>query len=351
MSINVDNLSAVLYGINDLRLEQAPLPDDPRHNEVILESQTVGICGSDVHFLTEGRIGPFVMKDPLILGHESSATVVKVGPGVKHLKAGDRVAVEPQIPCRICDSCKHGYYNACPDTKFFATPPYGGSLTRLYKHAADFCFKLPEHVSYEEASLMEPLAVAVHACRRAGVKTGDAVLVVGAGPIGMSAVLVARAFGASKILVTDINGKRVVAAKKLGADFAFVLKSDSDAESNADEIVALMGGPPDVTLECTGAGTSLAIYATKTSGNVCLVGMGSGPVSVPLTYAITKELVITTSLRYANCYPLALSLIADGKVDPRPMITHRFNLEDALEAFETVKRGDGVKVMINCKRE
>jgi len=351
--MSTDNLSAVLYGIDDLRLEQTPLPEEPGHNEVILESHTVGICGSDVHFLTEGRIGPFIMKEPLILGHESSATVVKVGPSVKHLKVGDRVAVEPQIPCRVCDSCKHGHYNVCPDTKFFATPPYNGSLTRLYKHAADFCFKLPDNVSYEEACLMEPLAVAVHACRRAGVKTGDTVLVVGAGPIGMSSILVAKAFGATKILVTDINGKRVDAAHKLGANFSYVIGAGSDAEKNAEEIVTLMGGPPDVTIECTGAGaaTSLAIYATRTSGTICLVGMGSGPLNVPLTYAITKELMITTSLRYANCYPLALLMIAEGKVDPRPMITHRFDLEHTLEAFETVKRGVGVKVMIKCKRE
>lgn len=351
--MSIDNLSAVLYGINDLRLEQTPLPDEPGHNEVILESHTVGICGSDIHFLTEGRIGPFVMKDPLILGHESSATVLKVGPGVKNLSVGDRVAVEPQIPCRVCESCKHGHYNACPDTKFFATPPYNGSLTRLYKHAADFCFKLPEHVSYEQASLMEPLAVAVHAFRRAGVKTGDVVLVVGAGPIGMSSVLVAKAFGASKILVTDINAKRVAAAHKLGADFSYVLKTDSDAERNAEEIVALLGEAPHVTLDCTGSETavSLAIYATRLNGTVCLVGMAAGLSNVPLTYAITKELIITTSLRYANSYQLALSLIAEGKVDPRPMITHRFDLEQALEAFETVKRGDGVKVMIKCKRD
>jgi len=200
---------------------------------------------------------------------------------------------------------------------------------------------------------MEPLAVAVHACRRAGLKIGDTVLVIGAGPIGMSSILVAKAFGATKILVTDINGKRVEAAKKLGADFSYFLKPDSDAEASAEEIVSLMGGAPDVTLECTGAGaaTSLAIYATRTSGTVCLVGIGSGPMKVPLTYAITKELMIATSLRYANCYPLALSLIADGKVDPRPLITHRFDLEHALEAFEIVKRGEGVKVMIKCKRE
>ncbi|XP_037048754.1 sorbitol dehydrogenase-like [Bradysia coprophila] len=351
--MSTDNLSAVLYGINDLRLEQTPLPDEPGHNEVILESHTVGICGSDIHFLTEGRIGPFVMKEPLILGHESSATVVKVGPSVHHLNVGDRVAVEPQIPCRVCESCKHGHYNVCPDTKFFATPPYNGSLTRLYKHAADFCFKLPEHVSYEEASLMEPLAVAVHACRRAGVKTGDVVLVVGAGPIGMSSVLVAKAFGASKILVTDINAKRVMAAHELGADFSYVLKSGSDAEKNAEEIVALLGDAPHVTLECTGAAAavSLALYATRFSGTVCLVGIASGLSNVPLIYAVAKEVTITTSLRYANCYPLALSLIAEGKVDPRPMITHRFDLEHALEAFETVKRGEGVKVMIKCKRE
>jgi len=346
-----DNLSAVLYGINDLRLEQAPLPGEPGPNEVILESHTVGICGSDIHFLTEGRIGPFVLKDPIILGHESAATVVKVGPGVNNFKPGDRVAVEPQIPCRVCDPCKYGRYNMCPDTKFFATPPYNGSLTRYYAHAADFCFKLPDHVSYEEAALMEPLAVAIQASRRADIKIGDSVLIVGAGPIGMASVLVAKAFGASKVLVTDINARRVEDAQKLGAEFSYVLPRGADAEESANKINELMGGAPDVTLECTGAGpaVSLAIYAAKMGGVVCLVGMGSVPATVPLTYAITKELTLQTSLRYANCYPLALSLIADGKVDPKPMITHRFPLEKALDAFECVKRGDGVKVMIKCK--
>lgn len=247
-----DNLSAVLYGIDDLRLEQKPLPKEPGPNEVILESHTVGICGSDVHFLVEGRIGPIKVTDPLILGHESSATVLKVGPGVSTLKPGDRVAVEPNIPCRVCDACKTGRYNFCPDTKFFGTPPYNGSLTRFYKHAADFCFKLPDNVSYEEATLMEPLAVAIQASRRGGIKTGDTVLVIGAGPIGMASVLVSKAFGASKVLVCDINGKRVEAAARLGAEYKLVLEKGSDPEENAKKIRELMGGEPDVTMECTG---------------------------------------------------------------------------------------------------
>lgn len=344
----MDNLSVVLHAINDLRVEKTPLPSAPGANEVVLESHTVGICGSDVHFLTEGRIGPFILNGPLILGHETSATVVSVGPGVTTLKPGDRVAVEPQIPCRVCNACKIGRYNYCPDTKFFATPPYDGSLRRLFKHAADFCFKLPDHVSYDEATLMEPLAVAVHALRRSGLAVGDNVLVCGAGPIGLVSILVAKAFGAVKICVTDINAKRLAKAVEMGADSSFLVKP-GDVQEHAAEVVKLLGSPPDVSVECSGqaSSTALAIYATKDGGVVQLVGMGSGDVTVPLTTAICKEIDIRTSLRYSNSYPLALSLIAEGKVNPNPLITHRFELEDAIEAFEVVKRGEGIKVMIN----
>lgn len=150
---------------------------------------SVGICGSDVHYLVKGRIGDFIVKKPMIIGHESSGVVCKLGASVKHLKVGDRVAIEPGVPCRYCDQCKRGSYNLCPDMVFCATPPVDGNLTKYYAHAADFCFKLPDHVSMEEGALLEPLSVGIHACRRANVGLGTTCLITGAGPIGLSGIL------------------------------------------------------------------------------------------------------------------------------------------------------------------
>ncbi|RWS28433.1 sorbitol dehydrogenase-like protein [Leptotrombidium deliense] len=197
-----DNLSAVLMKKDVLLLQQMPLPENPKNDEVLLATHTVGICGSDVHYWTHGRIGNFVVEKPMILGHETSATVVAVGENVKHLKPGDRVATEPGVPCRQCNFCKEGKYNLCENIFFFATPPDDGTLTRFFKHPADFCFKLPDHVSYEEGALLEPLSVGVHACKRAGVTVGSDVLVCGAGPIGLVTMLTAKAFGARKVCIT-----------------------------------------------------------------------------------------------------------------------------------------------------
>lgn len=144
----------------------------------------VGICGSDVHYLVHGRIGDFIVKDKMIIGHEASGVVKKLGKNVKNLSLNDRVAIEPGVSCRQCQFCKTGKYNLCPDMKFCATPPYDGNLRRFYAHAADFCFKLPDHVTMEEGALLEPLSVGVHANRRAQVGLGDKILILGAGPIG-----------------------------------------------------------------------------------------------------------------------------------------------------------------------
>jgi len=158
--------------------------------EVLLAMDSVGICGSDVHYLAHGRIGDFVLTKPMIIGHESAGVVAKLGKKVTTLKVGDRVAIEPGVPCRKCDHCKQGKYNLCPGMVFCATPPYDGNLTRYYKHAADFCFKLPDHVTMEEGALLEPLSVGVHACKRAEVTLGSKVLILGAGPIGLVTLMV-----------------------------------------------------------------------------------------------------------------------------------------------------------------
>lgn len=181
----------------------------------------VGICGSDVHYWVNGRIGDFVVTKPMVLGHEAAGVVQEVGKGVTHLKAGcisyafcknliliflfilgDRVAIEPGVPCRTCDYCKGGRYNLCLEMAFCATPPFDGNLARFYTHAADFCYKLPDHMTMEEGALLEPLSVAVHACRRAGVTIGQKILICGAGPIGLVCLLTAKAMGASTVIIT-----------------------------------------------------------------------------------------------------------------------------------------------------
>jgi len=311
----------------------------------------VGICGSDVHYWTNGRIGDFIVKAPMVLGHEAAGVVSEVGEGVNHLKPGDRVAIEPGVPCRACDFCKSGRYNLCLDIVFCATPPVHGNLCHYYTHAADFCYKLPDHMTMEEGALLEPLSVAVHACRRAGVGIGKTVLVCGAGPIGLVCLLTAKAMGATQVIITDISAGRLEVAKSLGADHT-VLVGKEDAEVLASQIGAKLGSPPDITIECSGAESSirLGIFATKSGGILVLVGLGPAEIKIPIVNAAVREVDIRGIFRYANCYPVALDLVASGRVNVKPLVTHRFKLEETVQAFETARTGAGgaIKVMISC---
>jgi len=348
---NDDNLTAVLYEKGDLRLENRPVPQ-PKDDEVQIRMAAVGICGSDVHYLVNGRIGDFVVKAPMILGHEAAGVVSKVGKNVTNLTVGDRVAIEPGIPCRYCDFCKTGRYNLCKTIFFCATPPDHGNLSRYYCHAADFCFKLPDHVTLEEGALLEPLSVGVQACRRAGVTLGSTVLICGAGPIGLVNLFVAKSMGAAKVIITDIAQNRLDVAKELGADFIIKIDPSVEAADVAKLIESTLGSMPDVTIECSGAESSikLAILATRSGGVVVLVGLGPPEVKVPIVSAATREVDIRGVFRYANCYPAALALVASGKVNVKKLITHNFKLEETLEAFETSRTGAGgaIKVMIHC---
>jgi len=347
-----DNLTAVLHCANDIRLENRPIPQ-PGPNEVLLRMDQVGICGSDVHYWTHGRIGDFIVKAPMVLGHEASGIVHQIGKGVTHLKEGDRVAVEPGVPCRFCEFCKGGQYNLCPDISFCATPPFNGNLCRFYTHAADFCYKLPDNVSMEEGALLEPLSVAVHACRRAGVGMGKTVLICGAGPIGLVCLLTSKAMGASSVIITDISPSRLEVAKSLGADHTLLVGKEDDEQSLTAQIISKLGGRANVTIECSGAESSvrLGIFATERGGVLVLVGLGAAEIKIPIVNAASREVDIRGIFRYANCYPIALDLVASGRVNVKPLITHRFQLQESLAAFETARTGAGgaIKVMISCK--
>lgn len=343
------NLSVVLHAQGDLRLENLPVPE-PGPNEVLLQMHSVGICGSDVHYWQHGRIGDFVLTKPMVLGHEASGTVVKVGSAVKHLKEGDRVAIEPGVPREMDEFFKSGQYNLSPTIFFCATPPDDGNLCRYYKHSANFCYKLPDNVTFEEGALIEPLSVGIHACRRGGVRLGSTVLICGAGPIGLVTLLAAKAMGASQVIITDLSPDRLSKAKELGADFQLTVKRADSPQQLAKSVEDMLGAQADVTIECTGAESCVqtAIYATRSGGVVVLVGHGPEMVTIPLINAATREVDIRGVFRYCNTWPMAISMLASGKVNVKPLVTHRFPLEQALQAFETTRQGIGIKVMLKC---
>ncbi|XP_061559025.1 sorbitol dehydrogenase isoform X2 [Phycodurus eques] len=322
-----DNLSVVLHSQGDLRLEKRPVPE-PGPNEVLLQMHSVGICGSDVHYWQHGRIGDFVVMKPMVLGHEASGRVVKVGSAVKHLQVGDRVAVEPGVPREMDEFFKNGRYNLSPTIFFCATPPDDGNLCRYYTHSANFCYKLPDNVTFEEGALIEPLSVGIHACRRADVTLGSTVLICGA----------------------DLFPERLAMAKELGADFQLTVKRGDGPQQLATRVENMLGDQPHITIECTGVESSIqaAIYATRSGGVVVLVGLGSEMATIPLINAAVREVDIRGVFRYCNTWPMAIAMLASGKVNVKPLVTHRFPLEQAVQAFETTRQGLGIKVMLKC---
>jgi L-iditol 2-dehydrogenase len=321
----VSNRAAVLYGVRDLRVEPHPLPE-PGPREVLVEVRSVGICGSDVHYYEHGRIGDFVVRAPLVLGHEASGVVVSTGSDARRLRAGQRVAMEPGVPCGECRECRAGAYNLCPDVRFFATPPVHGALARYVVIHEDFAHPLPDALSDDAGALIEPLSVGVWANRKAGTRLGSRVLVTGAGPIGVIAAQVARAAGASWVGVLEINPDRVRAA----AGYGF------------DEVIAT-GGPqalaarePDVLIECTGAPLVVraGILALRPRGAAVLVGLGPDPeLAVPIVHIQTRELFVTGTFRYANTYPEAIALAATGRVRLDELVGARLPLDATEEAL------------------
>ncbi|CAG9766178.1 unnamed protein product [Ceutorhynchus assimilis] len=344
------NLSAVLHGKTDLRMENRPIPKHGA-NQVLLQMEVVGICGSDVHFYLDGKLGPFVVKSPMVIGHEGSGTVLECGEDVVNLKPGDKVAIEPQMSCKKCNFCKSGNYHLCPDIYFCATPPDDGNLSRYYVHDADFCHKLPCSLDFEHGTLMEPLAVGVHACKRAEVSCGDSVLIIGSGPIGLVSLLAARAYGASRTLVLDIDDFKIQKALQLGADCAINVKGCED-KAIVKSIHDIFGHHPHKTIECCGFEKTFRIgmEATRSGGKMALVGMATDKAHLPIGECIFREVDLLGVFRYANDYPTAIKMVESGIFDPKPLITHHFKLEDAKKAFETAsgKKESFIKIMIHA---
>ncbi|TPX17345.1 uncharacterized protein E0L32_012174 [Thyridium curvatum] len=344
------NLSFVLNKPHDVDFADRPLPTLRSPRDVLVAVNYTGICGSDVHYWEHGAIGHFVVKDPMVLGHESAGTVVEVGPEVSSLAVGDRVALEPGYPCRHCKPCLSGHYNLCPEMRFAATPPYDGTLTGFWSAPADFCYRLPPSVSLQEGALVEPLAVAVHIVRQARVAPGQSVVVMGAGPVGLLCAAVARAFGAAKVVSVDILQSKLDFALSFASTHAY-LSRRVPAEDNAEAIRRLCGLPlgADAVIDASGAEPSIQAsqHVVRTGGTYVQGGMGKSDITFPIMAMCIKEVTVRGSFRYGSGdYELAIQLVESGQVDVKRLITGTVPFRQAEEAFKKVKEGEVIKILI-----
>lgn len=272
-----------------------------------------------------------------ILGHESAGDIIAVHPSVKHLKVGDRVAVEPNVICNACEPCLSGRYNGCERIEFLSTPPVPGLLRRYVNHPAVWCHKIGA-MSYENGSMLEPLSVALAGMPRARMQLGDAVLVCGAGPIGLITLLCCAAAGACPLVITDISESRLVFAKELCPRVITHKVDGASPEEAAKAIVESLGGvEPALAMECTGVESSIAtaVWASKFGGKVFIIGVGKNEISIPFMRASVREVDIQLQYRYCNTWPRAIRLVESGVIDLSKLVTHRFPLEEARKAFET----------------
>lgn len=338
---------AVMLGIGKMGFEERDIPE-VKDNEVLVRLEYVGICGSDLHYYETGAIGDYVVNPPFVLGHEPGGVVVETGKNVKHLKVGDRVALEPGKTCGHCEFCKTGRYNLCPDVVFFATPPVDGVFQEYVAHEADLCFKLPDHVSTMEGALIEPLAVGFHAAMQGEAKAGQTAVVMGAGCIGLVTMMALKAMGVSRVYVVDIMQKRLDKAMELGAD-GVINGSEVDAVETVMKLTEGKGCDLAVETAGTQITTVQAIHMTKKGSAIVLVGYSkSGEMTLPMSLVLDKELTFKTVFRYHHIYPMAIEAVASGKVNLKGIVTDIFSLDDVQKAmdYSVSNKSDVVKAVI-----
>ena len=338
---------AVMLGIGKMGFEERDIPK-AKDDEVLVKLEYVGICGSDLHYYETGAIGDYVVEPPFVLGHEPGGTVVEVGKNVKHLKVGDRVALEPGKTCGHCEFCKTGRYNLCPDVVFFATPPVDGVFQEYVAHEADLCFKLPDNVSTLEGALIEPLAVGFHAAIQGDAHLGQKAVVMGAGCIGLVSMMALKARGVSEVYVVDIMEKRLEKAMELGAS-GVINGMKEDVLERVKELTD--GAGMDLVIETAGTEitTRQAIHMAKKGSNIVLVGYSkSGEMTLPMSLVLDKELTFKTVFRYRHIYPMAIDAVATGKVNLKGIVTDVFGLDEAQKAmnYSVNNKADIVKAVI-----
>lgn len=318
------NRMAYLDAEHRITIRTEPIPR-PGAGEALVKIAANGLCGSDIHFYHEGRLGNFVVTTPYVPGHEACGVVAGVGEGALGVAAGDRVVIEPGIPCGRCGPCRGGRYNLCPDVVFLSAPPINGTFCDYVAIRADALHAMPEGMDFEAAALAEPAAVAVHAVNRAGAVRGADAVVLGCGPIGLLTLQAFRAAGGARVVAVDKLARRLDKARQLGA---------AAAVEPGDEAALAEGG--DVVFETAGsaAATAGAFRCARPGGTVVQVGWPEENL-VPLNIAefLDKELDYVAVNRYANAFPTAIAWLADGRLRADELITHRFGFDRVEEAF------------------
>ncbi len=316
--------ASVLLREKTIELEERPVPS-PGPDEVLVRVGSVGVCGSDVHYYDHGRIGDFVVTDPLVLGHEAGGTITEVGSAVDPSRVGERVALEPQRPCRRCRPCKTGHLNLCTDMQFFATPPIDGAFCDYVVLPADFAHPVPDSMSDAAVALCEPLSVGLWANEKGGTTAGSRVFITGAGPIGAVCAMAARARGATEIVVSDlVESRRQRITELTGATTVDPAAGFDPAEIGAD-----------VFLECSGATPALqaGIKAVRPGGIAVMVGHGDTDITLPVLDLQMHEVWLTGIFRYVDTWPTAIALAASGIVDLDALVTARFDLDHVEDAL------------------
>jgi D-xylulose reductase len=338
----------VLERQHELSLRDIDLPAAVGPDDVKIKIHTVGICGSDVHYYTHGKIGPFVVKAPMVLGHEAAGTVVEVGKNVKYLKPSDRVCMEPGVPDPTSKASRLGMYNVDPAVTFWATPPIHGVLTPYVVHPANYTFRLPDNVTFAEGAMVEPFAVGMQAATKARITPGDTAVVLGAGPIGTMVALAALAGGCARVIVADLAKPKL----DIAARYQGVIPVDIRETNLASEVRRLTDGwGADAVFECSGSPKAWETIAElpRPGGTIVVVGLPVEPVAFDIAALTTKELRVESVFRYAHQYDRAIALIASGKVDLKPLITETFPFEKSIPAFERAAEGRPADVKLQIR--
>jgi len=328
--------AAVLHGVGDVRIEKRPIPK-PRRGEALVRVRAVGVCGSEIHYYREGRIGDAVVKEPVIPGHEFAGEVAALGPGVAGLRVGERVAVEPGAPCWQCESCVSGAYHVCRHMTFCGTPPHDGAYREFIAWPARLCYPLPRRVSFAAGAMIEPAAVGFQAVTVAPVQLGDTVLVIGCGSIGLVTIQAALLSGASRVIATDVLDYRLKLARRIGAD-------DVLNPRRCDVVAKVMdltdGRGVDVAYEAFGSAETFqqAIDAVRPRGCAGLIGIAAeDKLPLVLHSARRREVRIQLVRRFVHQYDRVIRMLAAGKLDLDYLVTHRFKLERVEDAFKLVQ--------------
>jgi L-iditol 2-dehydrogenase len=339
--------AAVLHAAHDLRVEEVPVPTCGP-DDVLVRIRACGICASDLHYYEHGAIGRYVVREPMIVGHESAGEVVAAGERVTSLAPGARVAIEPGVTCGRCRACKSGRYNLCPKVMFYATPPIHGALAEYAVIRADFAHPIPDGVSFAYGALVEPISVGIHAARLTGIQPGSTAVVLGAGPIGLLAVVAARQAGAGQVIVTDVFPNRLEVARQLGASAAVDARSE-EVRSIVDSLTD--GEGADAVLDTTGSRRVLesAPDLMRRGGAIAVIGLPpDDAVTYRMNTVVDKELSIRGVFRYANTYPAGIRLVASRLYPLDTVITHRLPLAETREVFDLLleHKEQAIKVII-----